>query len=211
MVIYGLALNKAGLNKYVPSENRFYHYKFSVNDSTTLSADYVISLFEDSFGNIWVGTVNGLNLLNEKKDTFKRFLYQPEGNAKDGTRHRNINNHNSVLQIIEDNTDCLWVATTAGLYKFGLNEINEGVLPQHYKVYRRNPLNTNSLSGNNIRTLYFDKYGILWIGVWGEGLNTFDPKTETFTRYNKNLVTGSLITSIYEDSGFKYKIMGRFL
>jgi PAS domain S-box-containing protein len=71
-----------------------------------------------------------------------------------------------------------------------------------YFTYSDNP---KSLSNNNIRSVYIDKSGVLWIGTYGGGLNRFDHEKEEFICY-KNVADdpGSLsndnVLSIYEDT-----------
>ena len=49
--------------------------------------------------------------------------------------------------------------------------------------YKHDPNNPNSLSGDGpVQAIYEDQAGRLWIGT-RDGLNRFDPTTETFTRY----------------------------
>ncbi|NIR73207.1 hypothetical protein GWO43_07920, partial [candidate division KSB1 bacterium] len=41
--------------------------------------------------------------------------------------------------------------------------------------YKNNPDNPNSLSNNNVWSIYEDQSGALWIGTWGGGLNKLVP------------------------------------
>jgi ligand-binding sensor domain-containing protein len=68
------------------------------------------------------------------------------------------------------------------------------------------------LSSNNVRAIYEDRTGVLWIGAglyWENnndgGLNRFDRKTETFTRYlndpkNPHSLINNKVRAIFEDS-----------
>ncbi len=76
--------------------------------------------------------------------------------------------------IIEDSKGFMWFGTQDGLNRYD----GYGM-----KVFKNNPDNTNSLSNNNIYSLFEDKSGIIWIGSNGGGLDAFNPKTNSFTHY----------------------------
>src|SRR6185369_14419336 len=49
-------------------------YRKVENDSTSMSSNFILCLFEDSNKNLWIGTLDGsLCLYNRKKDNFIRF------------------------------------------------------------------------------------------------------------------------------------------
>ncbi|OJJ18015.1 hypothetical protein BKI52_29635 [marine bacterium AO1-C] len=85
--------------------------------------------------------------------------------------------HNTVNCIIQDRQGFLWIGTENGLNRYDGYE---------FKVYRNDLNNKHSLSNNYVITLHEDHLGYLWVGTFGGGLNRFDPKTETFTRYKHN-------------------------
>jgi ligand-binding sensor domain-containing protein len=102
----------------------------------------------------------------------------------------------SVLCIIQDRQGFMWFGTQDGLNKY------DGY---QFVIYRHDPGNINSLSGNYIRSIHEDTVGNLWIGTQGGGLNKFDRKTETFTRYqnqadNPKSLSENQVWSIYEDT-----------
>ncbi|MBF0497281.1 MAG: PAS domain S-box protein [Deltaproteobacteria bacterium] len=80
----------------------------------------------------------------------------------------------TVYAIIQDKQGFIWFGTEDGLNR------DDGYT---FKVYRPDPNNPNSLSSGAIGYLYQDHEGNIWIGTRNQGLNKFDPVTETFTRY----------------------------
>ena len=50
----------------------------------------------------------------------------------------------------------------------------------HYRAY---PINSDSLNNDYILSLHEDKSDFFWLGTWGGGINKFDRKNKTFTRY----------------------------
>ena len=84
---------------------------------------------------------------------------------------------NSVFSMIQDRFGYMWLGTQNGLVRYDGYSM---------KVYTRDPDNSLSISDRTITAIYEDKFGILWVGTAYGGLNRFDRKTETFTRYMHN-------------------------
>ena len=98
----------------------------------------------------------------------------------------------------------MWIGTPGGLSRY------DGY---QFKTYQHDPDNPNSLSGNWIRDLYEDREGLLWISAEGGGLNKFDPRTETFTRYpafpqDPNQLRGDRFFGIFQESSGMFWFAG---
>ncbi len=52
--------------------------------------------------------------------------------------------------------------------------------------YQHNPKDSNTLGGHYPECIYADSSGIIWIGLYGFGLDRFDPATNTFTHFRHN-------------------------
>jgi signal transduction histidine kinase/ligand-binding sensor domain-containing protein len=75
---------------------------------------------------------------------------------------------------------------------------------EHFVHYRHDPDNPESLSSDEIRTLYHDRDGVLWIGTHGGGINMLDREKETFAHYHNDAgdprsLSSNLILSILQD------------
>lgn len=77
----------------------------------------------------------------------------------------------TVRAILQDTTGFIWLGTQGGLDRYDGKEI------RHYQA---DPSNPNSPSGSWIQALFEDSFGILWIGTRDNGLNYYDPTTESF-------------------------------
>jgi ligand-binding sensor domain-containing protein/signal transduction histidine kinase len=94
---------------------------------------------------------------------------------------------NSVFGIHQDSKGFLWFGTEDGLNKY------DGY---HITTYRNNPLDSQSISVNNVPQIFEDRSGTLWIrGPNGNDLNRFDRTRERFRSYGSE----SLVSSIYDD------------
>ena len=84
-------------------------------------------------------------------------------------------NH-AVLCFLEDQQGFLWIGTQDGLYRFDGYES---------KVYRANPLDSNSLSNGYVWDLHQTADGSIWAATFGGGLNRLDPVSGRFEQIRK--------------------------
>lgn len=73
--------------------------------------------------------------------------------------------------FIQDRDGFLWIPTWSGLAKYD----GYGV-----KMYATS---NSAISGNSVMIVYEDRDGLLWIGTAGNGADTYDKETDTFTSY----------------------------
>ncbi len=100
--------------------------------------------------------------------------------------------NNKVVAILQDKSGFLWIGTEDGLNRFDGYE---------FKVYRNNPLDTNSISTNNIWSLFEDEEGNIWIGTKNGELNRYDVKTDVFEHWEIKSpdIQNNSINEIYRD------------
>ncbi|WP_010135435.1 hybrid sensor histidine kinase/response regulator transcription factor [Ochrovirga pacifica] len=117
-----------------------------------------VDVFEDSRGNIWLGTTgDGLKKYQAKTQKFKHFRH------KIGDVHTISNNFVDI--IYEDLNAHLWVGTQSGLSKISLE--NEQVLP----------FEIEALKDKIIQAIQQDQEGNFWVGTTN-GLVKFNEKTQ---------------------------------
>ncbi len=94
---------------------------------------------------------------------------------------------------IKENENYIWIATSNGLNRF------DG---KNFRVYKRNPGQKNSISSNNIETLFFDSKGLLWIGLKNGGADVYDPEKDKFYNISSiiNIKPPERVVSVFEDS-----------
>lgn len=92
----------AGLNRFDGYDAKHF---YSRRDG--LSADEITALAVDSFGNIWVGTENGLNVYLQDKGIFQSFFHNPADNLS-------LASDKIYSLATADNGD-LWIATEKGV------------------------------------------------------------------------------------------------
>lgn len=156
-----------------------------------LSHNYITCLFQDSKGFLWIGTQNGLN----RYDGYKFIEYK-----HDPANKRSLS-ANFISVIYEDPADrgkVLWIGTQGG----GLNKFDRDL--ETFTPYMHNPLDSTSLSHNDVKCIYKDSRGVYWIGTNGGGLNQFDPLTGRFKHQRHDpddafSLTNDYIISLCED------------
>ena len=94
-----------GLSRYDRSTDNFKTSRHLSADPGSISDDKINVVYRDRTGNVWVGTSNGLNLVNRKTGKFRR--YYPGGAASGG---------NFISALYEDTKGNFWVGTSSGLF-----------------------------------------------------------------------------------------------
>ncbi|HLJ25765.1 MAG TPA: two-component regulator propeller domain-containing protein [Candidatus Angelobacter sp.] len=134
-----------------------------------LSNDYVHSILQDRDGNVWIGTVGGLNRLTENQ--FSAYT------MKDGLPQ------NNVFGIFEDREGNLWAGVDS---TSALNRFRDG----KFLTYTTQ----EGLSGDSVYSVWQRKDGSIWVGTDG-GLSEFDHGK--FTTYTDKLLNNR-VTAVLE-------------
>ncbi len=149
----------------------------SDNQGVGLSHNHVYCLYEDDNGNIIAGTRNGLNVIDPKEKTIKRFL--TDSKVSQG---RLIN---YIRSINKDKNNKIWIGTWGGLVlcdQFTDLETENIELIYHDSKYAQ------SISNNQIMDVFHDNSGSVWIGT-ENGLNTYDPYQNQFKPIKEGVVS----------------------
>ncbi len=161
------------------------------DDSTTISANGVISLLEDIDGYIWVGTSDGgLNRFDPATETFTHFRHNPDDPSS-------LPN-DDINALLQEANGTLWVGTDEGL---GRLDPEKGT----FTIFKHTNGDASSLSQDRVLSLNLDAEGALWVGTDGGGLNHFDTESENFVAYEVlDDPPGNIISAISprEQGGF---------
>lgn len=180
-----------GLNRY--DGYNFKIFKNISDDSTSLSDNFIFSIYEDETGTLYIETQSGkLNKYNPYKESFT--IVSPE----------KINFHkakmSSVMAIRFDKNDVVW---KGGLGKeIGLTREDKTTGKSTTFLHSIN--NTKSISDNKVYSVFRDSKGNLWIGTFN-GLDKLDENTGTFEHFknipsNSNSLSDNWVWPIFEDS-----------
>ncbi len=169
--------SRNGLLAFDRNTLKFSRYEYRSDSATSISDNFVTSVFIDSKGQLWVGTLNGLNLFDRKARIFKHFFAQ-ENNPV--TLSSNL-----VTFITEDHRGMLWIGTESGV-----NLYNQET--QKFRQYYYLSHTFGSVRNNVVLAIYEDNMYNLWIGTEGGGLNKYDLKRKPFNIYRNSHVRGSV-------------------
>ena len=157
---------ETGVHRYDGYDLKTYQNNSSVPSS--LSDNFVTTLYLDNDNNLLVGTSNGgLNIFDRKTELFTHYK---NSELKSSITKGRINS------IFQDKKDNIWVATTYGLSKFLSKS----------KKFERFSLNINSKSEdiyNNIKFIIDDRNEELWLSSKYGELVLFDQQSKNVTNY----------------------------
>jgi ligand-binding sensor domain-containing protein/two-component sensor histidine kinase len=102
----------------------------------------------------------------------------------------------TVFCILQDYEGYMWFGTTDGLNKY------DGYT---FTVYNNDPLDTNSISGNSITTIFEDSDKNLWVGTNEGILNKYDRTTDSFSHQQVHIRTKGL--AVLDNSYYEYPLV----
>jgi signal transduction histidine kinase/ligand-binding sensor domain-containing protein/CheY-like chemotaxis protein/AraC-like DNA-binding protein len=185
----------AGINLYDRRNDAFKRFLPSLNTSYptkvfTVYDDIIYSIHEDLHGNIWCSTDNGFKKLNLEKNFFTGYNVPAT---------KNYYASNVICSFLLDNEGSIWLGT------------------EDENLWRFNPVTLQfdafmdpMLKGTSgmFRVILQDKTGIIWLGIYGKGLISFDSKTEKFQYYNcdgdRKGTRGNLIKDLFLKDDYLY-------
>ncbi len=183
----------------------------TISASDGLPNDSTRSVFQDSKGNIWIGTVDGFakyqngtsinyqRLNGSRIGSVRSLAEDTDGNIWIGadqellilkgghlSKFRDWKWHSEIEVIYRDPRGHMWVGTD----RDGLLEFQAGQFHQY--------TSEDGLASNQVRGLLYDRLGSLWISTFGQGISKYaDGKFTTYTE--RDGLAGNRVTAIHED------------
>ncbi|WP_297606257.1 two-component regulator propeller domain-containing protein [uncultured Alistipes sp.] len=153
--------------------------RYTQSSAPGLASDYIRVLKCDQNRRLWVGTYNGLSILDEKSGAISRHIHTSDPSSI---------SHDSVWSICIDNQQGVWLGTYYG-----------GVNYYHPLADRFEVLKPQDPAANGPRPVYGTvscivadpREPVLWIGTNDDGIFRYDPATGHFTSYNDHNVTST--------------------
>ncbi|WP_242528085.1 two-component regulator propeller domain-containing protein [Allomuricauda sp. CAU 1633] len=173
-------LSYYNIHALFPNENRLwvgtFQHGLDIMDITTgkvvqhygrgdghgLSSDFIFSLYEDDFGNLFVVTDSGIQTYDYETDMF--------------TTIDAFSEDTHFTAVLKDDDGVLW----AGTYWDGLFTFNPKTKKK--RIYRHDINDRNSISGNNVNGIFQDSSNRIWITT-EYGLNLYREETNDFKTY----------------------------
>ena len=136
-------------------------YRHNHLDTTSISGNNITALYADSKGRLWLGITGvGLNVSDDAKSVFYKIEIPPGYMDKVPLR---------IIDITEDSTGRMWIASDAGLYMVSVR--GNDFLVEPYRSNHTKNFSTSFFSKPYVLTT--DTKGRIWIGT-AEGLAMID-------------------------------------
>jgi signal transduction histidine kinase/ligand-binding sensor domain-containing protein len=176
-----------GVNIYNKKTKKFRYLISEIDNPNSLSHSFVRAIYEYNDSLVWIGTMGGgLNIYNTRTNKFTHHLTAESG-------HEKIKS-DFITSIIDDKAGNIYIALFGG----GLIVFNKSSVK--FNSFTYNSKNGNSISNDQIISLFIDSDSTLWVGT-ANGLNAFNTKTKTFTKFFKtNGLSDNFISTIAEDA-----------
>ncbi len=169
-----------GLNIYDKKNDTFER----IFDGDKLADQEIYSLDQDKNGDIWVGSSTGFTRINLKDKSYEKYSENSIGNGE-------LN-------------DCIFKVLCYDDYVL-FGTLNSGLLKVNIETLELEKINSknSSLPSDNIRTIFIDDKGVLWLGT-NSGLIKYDSKKDSYISYvdksyDKYSIVDNDIYSIMQD------------
>ncbi|MFT3737683.1 MAG: two-component regulator propeller domain-containing protein [Breznakibacter sp.] len=152
-----------GVNIFDFGQVGFYVIRHEANKTNSLSKDNVGGFLETADGSLWIGTTDGISVLNRTTGQWQQLMQSK-----------------NVMVLYQDSRGNIWAGTYAdGLYMLNPN----GTVIGHFV---NQPGNPQSLGTNFIYTISEDSRGDIWVGGKKGKISRYNPKINTFTRIDQS-------------------------
>lgn len=183
-----IGTSSAGLVMFQPNKPRSLKHFAHSNQNRSLLGNAVRALYEDKHGAVWVGTTSGLSKFNSSAEQFENYTLVDFSQNKSSSEYR-------VYDICDGVNNDLWIANWETLVRF---DKGTGTFESYKK----------ELFGmDNIRQVYLDQQGYLWVGAEYGGLvkinmNSLKPGVSPkFVAYQNQLANENIISILQDHEG----------
>lgn len=153
-----------GVFYYSFTDKSFKQYQNNPLNINSISDKHVWKIIQDSKGNLWFATQNGLNCLKKGSSSFIRYFHTKNNPASLSEDYNYC--------IHEDRNGNIWIGTNGS----GLDKLNPATSKfEHYTTHE-------GLPGNDIYSIVEDQNGNLWLAT-DNGICKFNPNKIEFTTF----------------------------
>lgn len=179
-----IATDGGGLNVFDEDAGKILKYTYRADEPSGINSNALFQFMEDRSGNLWIGTYNGgVNVYKINKTWFEFFTSTTKSTGELESR--------SILSLHQGRDGTIWIGTDGG----GLNRLNESESQFSFSAIKNEPQNLSSLAGNVVKSIYSDTHKNLWIGMFGVGLDRYQPESNSFIHYHEQLDVQNRLTN----------------
>ena len=178
----GVSILDLRQNSFIRPEQVQFRNLVVTNDIHGLSSPNARCLFEDSFGNIWIGNYRGgVDVISHLQPLFKTLPYQMK-------RYGEYTNK-QVWGINVDSDGHLWLGGENEVAVFDKGKMKDLLRPQAVK-------------NTHVNVIYTDRSGDLWMGMYLDGVTVYRHKTGRMERISSGYPNLD-VRCFYEDTDGK--------
>ncbi len=181
--------SQEGLIRWKPNTDIFERISLPVY----IKKDGLKVLTTDSEGLIWCGSASN-----------KLFTYNPKTAGVDTLNYPGKWPAADITVVYQDRAGLIWIgATVNGLYNYDKHTHKVTAYPYEKNLdeYR---YSGKKLDNSQVRSIYEDKQGVLWVGTNLGGLNRFNKKDGTFTSFFDMTIGLNCVLHIDEDKAGRF-------
>lgn len=157
--------SEGGLVVFNKNNRNYKYYITDPNDPNSIGPKFILKIFQDKLGDIWIGTdYAGLNYYDKGTDTFIKYTEKPGD--------KNSVSNNSIKTIYEDSKGNLWIGTNGG----GLNRFDRNT--KTFESFTTK----DGLPNDVIYGILEDEDNNLWLST-NKGICRFNYQNNTIRNY----------------------------
>ena len=188
---FWVGVRTIGFFKWNIRTNKIVKYAADAGNPNSIVSDHIHKAVRDTWGNIWIGTEQGLSKFDTKHETFTNYILS-------GPVKEKVPLVNNIMNLCMDR-DYLWLGTENG----GLVRFN--TVTNQYDNFIFNKYDPTSLPDNSIWAIYKDHEGRIWIGTYSKGICVIDRLKEKFSEVDIPL-ENDIVNAIWQDSKKRFWI-----
>ncbi|MEQ6123065.1 two-component regulator propeller domain-containing protein [Pseudotenacibaculum sp. MALMAid0570] len=137
----------------------------------------LFSIVEDAKNRLWLGTWNGIYILNKNGNVLDQFKLTVD----------KVDINYRILQMMVDSKDRLWIAGPSnGLFKIdNFSNYNSSKKDDSIRNYQNSSNQKHTLNTNVIIDIHEDKKGTIWVGT-DAGVNIYNEENDRFDFLSNN-------------------------
>jgi ligand-binding sensor domain-containing protein len=166
------------------NSRKFTVYQHNSNDSTSIGANQVYTLYEDRGNILWIGTKNSLDRYSRGKDQFKSYFFV--------NVNENFTEKVPVIDIFQYSDSLYLIGTDGGgLYLFNPYE---NKYTQYKKILNKNDTET----ATRISKICQDEQKNIWLASLDAGVLKFDMNSRTLSKVAPDILQNTETRSIIQ-------------
>lgn len=154
------------LKGFGEEENIKKYYLKRYDNSVGLSQNTVTCILQDSLGFMWFGTKDGLNKFDGQTFSVYRHKIRDDSSLKDS----------NITALLEGRNNKLWIGSYNGLLIYDMEL-------ERFIHFTKKSLSMGSKIDKPINNIIYDNEGILWISTQGQGLFSYDERSDVLMHH----------------------------